>query len=219
MDKLRMRFEKTGRAVWISHLDLMATMQRAFSRADYRLKYSEGFNPHPLISILLPLSVGTGSVCELMDFRLQEDSDLLYLPVRLTAKLPEGITVTEVYEAERKSAQLKWLRVEGQFLYDERDPAAMCEGVRRFFDAETIVIEKKTKRGIGETDIRPAIRELTFFPDEKAVRVKGVISAQEPTLNPDLLSRALTQLQPELAPDFARFTRIETYDSQMQIFR
>ena len=219
MDKLRMRFEKTGRAVWISHLDLMATMQRAFSRAGYMLRYSEGFNPHPLISILLPLSVGTGSICELMDFRLREDCDLSELPARLTAKLPEGITVTEAYEAERKSAQLKWLYVEGQFLYDERDPVRMCDEVRRFYEAGSIVIEKKTKRGIGETDIRPAIREIAFNPAEKAVKVAGVISAQEPTLNPDLLSRALQQLRPDLAPDFARFTRVETYDSQMQIFR
>ena len=84
MDKLRLRFEKTGRAIYISHLDLMATMQRAFSRAGFRLQYSEGFNPHPLISILLPLSVGTASVCELMDFRLCEEADLRTLPERLT---------------------------------------------------------------------------------------------------------------------------------------
>ena len=67
-EKLRLRFEKTGRAIYISHLDLMRTMQRVFLRADCPLKYSEGFNPHALISILLPLSVGVGSVCELMDF-------------------------------------------------------------------------------------------------------------------------------------------------------
>ena len=60
MDKLRLRFEKTGRAVYISHLDLMATMQRAFARAGLELKYSEGFNPHPLISILLRAG-GTGT--------------------------------------------------------------------------------------------------------------------------------------------------------------
>ena len=72
MDKLRLRFEKTGRAIYISHLDLMATMQRAFSRAGLELKYSEGFNPHPLISVLLPLSVGTASVCELMVELLEE---------------------------------------------------------------------------------------------------------------------------------------------------
>ena len=55
-EKLRLRFEKTGRAIYISHLDLMRTMQRVFLRADCPLKYSEGFNPHALISILLPLS-------------------------------------------------------------------------------------------------------------------------------------------------------------------
>ena len=33
MLKLRMRFEKTGRAVYISHLDLMHTLQRGFLRA------------------------------------------------------------------------------------------------------------------------------------------------------------------------------------------
>ena len=57
-EKLRLRFEKSGRAVYISHLDLMRTMQRTFKRAGYALKHSEGFNPHPIISILLPLSVG-----------------------------------------------------------------------------------------------------------------------------------------------------------------
>ena len=88
--KLRLRFEKSGRAVYISHLDLMRTMQRAFQRADYGLKYSEGFNPHPILSILLPLSVGASSVCELMDFSLAEEADLAALLEKLTAAMPEG---------------------------------------------------------------------------------------------------------------------------------
>ena len=95
MDKLRLRFKKTGRAVYISHLDLMHTMQRAFSRAGYELRYSEGFNPHPQISIALPLSVGAGSVCEIMDFRLKDEADLSELPARLTSVMPEGIEVIE----------------------------------------------------------------------------------------------------------------------------
>lgn len=89
-EKLRLRFEKTGRAIYISHLDLMRTMQRVFLRADCPLKYSEGFNPHAIISILLPLSVGVGSVCELMDFQLREDVDLAALPERLTAVMPRA---------------------------------------------------------------------------------------------------------------------------------
>ena len=219
MDKLRLRFEKTGRAVYISHLDLMQTMQRAFFRAGYALKYSEGFNPHPQISIALPLSVGTGSRCELMDFRLKEEADLDAMPARLSAVMPEGIVVTKAYEPVRKCAELKWLQIEGVMEYDERDPAEMVERLTRFFTRPEIVITKKTKRGVGESDIRPAIREIRFVPGEDAVNIEAVISAQEPTLNPALLADALRQLRPELAPDFAKFTRIENYLADMQAFR
>ncbi len=219
MDKLRLRFEKTGRAVYISHLDLMRNMQRAFARAGLELKYSEGFNPHPLISILLPLSVGTASVCELMDFRLRGETELAQLPARLSAVLPEGIRVTEAYEQTRKSAELKYLAVEGRFEYDERDPAAMAAGLEDFFAQEEVRVLRKTKRGMGQADIRPAIRELGFEPGEGAVLLRAVISAQEPTLNPELLAEALRQNAPELAPDFAKFTRLETYDAQMRIYR
>ena len=217
MDKLRLRFEKTGRAMYISHLDLMATMQRAFARAGLELKYSEGFNPHPLISILLPLSVGTGSRCELMDFRLREDAALEELPARLTAVLPEGIRVLEAYPSERKSAQLKWLEIEGSMEYDHGAPDP--KRLDAFFTQDEIVIEKKTKRGIGQSDIRPAMRSIRFDRDGENIRLHAVISAQEPTLNPDLLPSALRQLCPELAPDFAEFMRLETYDADMQIYR
>lgn len=219
MDKLRLRFEKTGRAVYISHLDLMQTMQRAFARADYALKYSEGFNPHPQISILLPLSVGAASRCELMDFKLKTDVDLKALPARLTAALPEGIVVTACYESQRKVAQLKYLRVQGVFEYDAQEPASMAAALETFFAEPEIVITKKTKRGFGESDIRPAIREIAFAPGDAAVTLEAVISAQEPTLNPELLAEALRQKAPDLAPDFAKFTRIETYDANMEIYR
>ena len=219
-EKLRLRFEKTGRAIYISHLDLMHTMQRAFNRAGYELKYSEGFNPHPQIAIALPLSVGTGSLCEIMDFKLKEEApDLEALPGRLSAVMPEGIVVTEAYLPQRKTAELKWLRVEGVFEYDERDAGAMAALLEDFYRQGQIVITKKTKRGVGETDIRPGIRELGFAAGEGLVKVSAVISAQEPTINPELLAEALRQLKPELAPDFAIFTRIETYDAGMQVYR
>ena len=217
--KLRLRFGKTGRAVYISHLDLMHTMQRAFSRAGYELKYSEGFNPHPQISIALPLSVGTESVCEIMDFRLRQEADPKEIPARLTAVMPEGIEVSECYEQTRKVAELKYLEIEGVFEYDERDAVEMAGKLREFYAADEIVITKKTKRGMGESDIKSAIRSIEFLPMDGQVRIKAVISAQEPTLNPELLADALRQKAPELAPDFAKFRRIETFDAQMKVYR
>lgn len=220
MNKLRMRFSKTGRAIYISHLDLMATMQRAFSRAGNRLKYSEGFNPRPQISIALPLSVGCASVCELMDFQLLEEQvDITCLKDRLNATMPEGIFVQEIYEPSRKNAELKWLKIEGVFEYDDRPVDIMREQLAAFFSRGSIVIEKKTKRGFGEMDIRPAIREISFVSAEEGVLVRALISAQNPTLNPDLLPAALRALAPDTAPDFAKFTRVETFDAEMKIFR
>ncbi len=145
MDKLRLRFKKTGRAVYISHLDLMDTIQRAFSRAEYGLKYSEGFNPRPQISIALPLSVGTGSVCEVMDFKLRCETALDDFPQRLTAAMPEGIEIIEVYEPQRKASEIKWLEVEGIMEYDERDAGEMAAALREFYAAPEIVITKKNE--------------------------------------------------------------------------
>lgn len=219
MDKLRLRFSKTGRAVYISHLDLMRTMQRAFLRAGYALRYSEGFNPHAQISILLPLSVGCASMCELMDFTLTESPAPAELPGRLTASLPEGIEALEVYGAETKAKQLKWLEIGGRFEYDGREPGEMAEEINSFFSRGSIIIVKKTKRGEAESDIAPAIKSLSAEAIEDAVRIHALISAQEPTLNPELLSSALRQLAPGLAPDFAEFTRLEVYDENMSVFR
>lgn len=219
MDKLRLRFEKTGRAVYISHLDLMRVMQRAFTRAGYKLKYSEGFNPHAILSVCLPLSVGMGSVCELMDFRLAEDADLAEMPARLTAVMPEGIRVTEVYPQERKIAELKWLCVDGRFDYDDRDCGDMALALMEFFSAEEITVTRRTKRGEAPFDLAPHINSLSVWPGDGNVTVQAVISAQEPTVNPELLAAALRASAPDIAPDFAFFTRVETYGADMELFR
>ena len=68
----RLLFEKTGNAVWISHLDLMRVFQRAFRRGGILIRHSQGFTPRAHVSIALPLPVGVESVCELLDFDLAE---------------------------------------------------------------------------------------------------------------------------------------------------
>ena len=216
----RLVFEKTGRAVYISHLDLMRTRQRAFLRAGLPLAYSQGFNPHALMRFLLPLSVGTASCCERMDVQLREELPPELLPEKLNPCLPEGLRFSECYTGGAKPGALKWLRVAGRMEYDgQRDLAALAEAVTAFFRREEIVVEKKTKRGLAMTNIRPAIRSISVRPGAGELELEAVLSAQEPTLNPELLPGALRQLMPELAPDFAAFTRLEIYDAEMRPFR
>lgn len=218
MDKLRLRFEKTGRAIYISHLDMMRTMQRVFLRAGVPLRYSEGFNPHPQLSIILPLSVGMSSVCELMDFRLKDEHDLASLPEILNSAMPEGIKVYEAYESERKTKELKWLNVEGRLEYDNIPAEEAKTAIEEFFAGE-IVITKKTKRGFGDFNLTAGIKEISFKAEGDTVWVNATVSAQEPTVNPELIAEALRQKLPDFAPDFASFRRLEVYDAKMKIFR
>ena len=68
MSKLRLVFVKEHQASYISHLDVMRTFQRVFPRAGLSIKHSNGFHPHPILSIVLPLPVGQSSDCEILDF-------------------------------------------------------------------------------------------------------------------------------------------------------
>ncbi len=209
MDKLRLKFTKTGRAVYISHLDLMRTLQRVFFRAGLPLRYSEGFNPHARISIILPLSVGTSSRCEYLDFWLTEDVPLDMIPARLNAAMPEGIEALSVWAAETKGAQLKWIELQGRFT-GCRD-AAFYEV---FYAKPSLPVVRKSKRGEREEDIAPWIKSATFSDGDGCVNVRVILSAQEPTVSPELFVSALG----EDAPEYYRFERVKAYLEEMTEF-
>ena len=106
----RALFEKTGNAVWISHLDLMRVFQRAFKRAGLPLTHTQGFNPRPSVSIALPLSVGVESKCELLDFDLEgEPVPCEEICRRLNQSLVDGVLVREVYDDGAKIKHLAFL--------------------------------------------------------------------------------------------------------------
>ena len=218
MDKLRLVYSQTGRARWISHLDAMRTLQRIMLRAGVPIKYSEGYNPHALISILMPLSVGTESLCQLADIRVREDVDLSALPGLLTAVSPEGLIFTGAYENGAKAAELKWLEAEGVWEYDSADSEEMASRCRELFAAPVQVL-RRTKRGEGMFIITDHIRELTFSPEPGQVRVHCTVSCAEPVVNPDLLTAAVIQNLPDAAPDAARFRRLALYKSDGSAFR
>jgi radical SAM-linked protein len=219
VDKIRLRFEKTGPAAYISHLDLMRTMQRALRRADVPLRFSEGFNPHALLSILIPLPVGMESLCELMDIRVMEELDLTALPQRLTAVMPEGLRISKAWEDGRKSAELKWLRLGGTLEYDDGGGSKRISRLEELFARDSLLVLRRTKRGEGEFDLRSGLQSISFGPEEEGLAIEAVLSAQEPSVNPELLVAALRRYAPELVPDFARFVRLETLDAEGAPFR
>ena len=90
---VRAVFKKTGRAIFISHLDVMRLMQRTFKRAKLPVWFSKGYNPHVYLMFPLPLSLGVSSECEVMDFGMDMSAGLpgyANLRDRMAAILQQG---------------------------------------------------------------------------------------------------------------------------------
>lgn len=217
----RLLFEKKGRAVWISHLDLMRVFQRAFKRADLPLTHTQGFNPRPSVSIALPLSVGVSSDCELLDFALTDDS---FTPEeikgRLNDCLVEGVRVHQVYSDGKKIRDLSVLNCQVQLEYDRGIPDGAVSAIQALFQKEQLFVQKKTKSGIVHQNIIPMIRKLDVFEnDVHTITIDAWICCQNPTLNPSQISAAVCLYLPDFAPDFSKCHRIEIYDTNLNVFR
>lgn len=217
----RLLFEKTGNAVWISHLDLMRLFQRAFKRAGLALTHTQGFNPRPSVSIALPLSVGVESRCELLDFDLDGEAvSCAEIRQRLNQALVPGIRVLDVYETGRKLRELSLLRCHVTLEYDKGVPENAETAIRELFTRESLTVPKKTKSGIQDQDIIPMIRTLEAAQaDKNTLVLDALICCQNPTLNPMQLPLAISMYLPEWKPDFSKSCRLELYDQQNVIFR
>ena len=217
----RLLFEKTGNAVWISHLDLMRLFQRAFKRAGLPLKHTQGFNPRPSVSIALPLSVGVRSKCELLDFEL--DVDLFTnedICARLNETLIDGVRVLQVYSNGKKLRDLAFLACEIYLEYDKGNASDAVPCIESLFACPSVVVQKKGKNGTVEQDILPMIRKLSVIStDDNTVCMNAVICCQNPALNPMQLVAAVEHYLPQCKPDHAVCCRVELYDANQEIFR
>lgn len=220
MGKLRLVFRKEGRAVYISHLDLLRTFQRVFLREGLVLRHSQGFHPHPIVSFALPLSVGQSSQCEILDFELTQEHDGTGLAERFNAFMPEGIRAVDCFVPQKPVRELATLHCEVKFLYDNGVPADAREELTKLFASESVVISKRTKRKeMAEVDIRPMIENLDISEEDGLLRIDVRVAAQNPGLNPALLEAAVVRYLPQFKPDFVTVHRIEMLDAQGRIFK
>ena len=91
--KVRVRFEKKGVLKYIGHLDMMRYFQKAISRAELPIAYSEGFNPHQIMSFGNPLGLGMTSSAEYMDIELLEEIPSIEGINRLNNEMVPGIKI------------------------------------------------------------------------------------------------------------------------------
>lgn len=191
MLRLRATFEKSGRAKYISHLDLNRCMLRIFRRSKLPVWYTEGFNPHPYYSFALALSLGFESNCEIMDFNITDDNmSLVEIRERLNAVMPEGMRILEVAIQQKKITAIA--KAEYEFFLISEEVTELFKAVKKLMEQHEIFIEKKTKKGIKTVDLKPDMEILRCELNGGAVDMAMRLPAGTQTnYNPMLFVEAL----------------------------
>lgn len=178
-------FYKHDEVRFVSHLDMQRLFQRAFRRAGLPLSYSKGFNPHPLLSFATALSVGYTSECEYFDVFLDEKIDADEFRSRVNAVLPEGVAVTKAVDAgEMKTSLTTLMRSADYFArldFDREVTSDELENALASLLTGEIIVEKKTKGGIKDVDIRPLLISVNLIDCSEGsaiLYIKGKLTAE-----------------------------------------
>lgn len=197
MRAVRLNFSKTGRAIYISHLDINRMMTRAVRRAKLPMWYTEGFNPHPYLTFALPLSLGQSSDCEYMDIRIEGDITDEEIMNRLNAVLPEGVKILSVsapvYDAKEIEKALYFVKL---VFKDAETSKGFAERAQTLAEGEELLAEKRGKKGhrkvMKQINLIDFIYDMKFSTADNIVNLQCVLAAGNTNnLNPTLLVETL----------------------------
>ena len=222
MFKARMKFAKEGRAKYISHLDLMHTMQRAMARCQMPLWFTEGFNQHAYVSVALPLSTGYSGECEFLDFNITSESVPVNAVEALNDVFPEGLRAIEIYPLEdggMKVGAIAWSQYSIICGFERRVPGGFADAVRALFARPSVEIVKRSKRGEKTVNMKDLMRGLTITETADEVTTVVTTAAGNDNLSPEYLTRAIRQYLPQYDIPFAAYHRMNVFTADGTPFR
>ncbi len=217
---VRMSFEKTGMAKFISHLDTVRCITRAMKRACVPIWFTEGFNPHAFLTFAMPLSLGFESLCETVDFRLMEEVDLKELAEKINNALPVDITVKEIYVYSTSPNDIRW--AEYKILFNNPDNL-LLDNAESILSANEILVLKKAKQGRKkvekEVNIKEHIKSYELINENDKLILNTVLSSgTSVNINPMLLIGALVK-DTETDEQDVDIIKVQSFTENMEIFK
>jgi len=220
MNILRCKFTKQDDMIYISHLDLQRLFQRAFRRADIKLSYSQGFNPHPKISYGNALALGTESQGEYVDLELEERIDENEFLERINNALPNGISFIKAEYISKDVPSLSSSIEYGEYIFKiELERALSKEFIKSkisdIMSADEIVISKKNKKGkIVDVDIRPMIKyfDLVDLSENELILTATISTGSKANLNTNIfIPKILESMHLDIEPIDVDIVRRDLY--------
>ncbi len=212
----RLWFRKDGVARYISHLDLMRCVGRALHRAKIPIWYTEGFNPRPFMTFALPLSLGIRGMQESVDVKMTAQIEEKALLQGLNAGLPEGIVFYAYTDPVMTPGDIRYADFSIK-LRSSETPSALAQKISSALEQPQLLIEKKTKAGKKQIDIKEGLMRHSIEPQEGFIKLQLLLTAGSvQNTNPSLLLEAIqNQSQAAFTADI---TRLGLLNADMQPF-
>ncbi len=166
MQRLRIRFNRGEEIKYISHLDLMRLWQRALNRAGVAIAYSEGFHPHPRMSLAAPLALGVTSEAELMDVVLSKWSSPHTFTASVGRQLPPGIEISQVYNTALTMPSLQSQVRFAEYnvtVETEKSREEVESAINELLAKESLPWEHQRDTGPRRYDLRKLIDDIWFI--------------------------------------------------------
>ncbi len=214
---VRIKFTKTGNLQFISHLDLQRTFHRVLIRANIPMWYTQGFNPHAKLVFGMPLSIGTQSVCEMADLKINRLISLDDIKKQLNEHLTHEMYVLDAYYPTTKFADIAYADYTIKIKSD--NIGLDCESAAISLFSSPIIMTKKSKSGEREVDIRDFIKNIKFSVIDGELTVHAIVSAgSTENLNPEYIVTALKALEIGECPIYS-IMRNRVFDKHLIEFK
>lgn len=219
-ETVRIKFCKIGNLQFISHLDLQRTFHRVLVRANIPMWYTKGFNPHAKLVFGVPLSVGTESMCEMADLKIERKISLEAIKNQLNEQLTDEMYVLEAYYPSTKFADIAYadytITLKSPMITEETEKKANA-----LFSSPIMMI-KKSKSGEKEVDITAFVKKISFNSMNGEMVINTILSAgSSENLNPEYIVNALKNegLFSSEAENYYRIMRNRVYDKNLMEFK
>ena len=203
--KIRLRFSKKDTLRFIGHLDFMRVFMQTIRRSGLPIAYSQGFNPHQLVSFALPLPLGMESINDYVDITLSAELPGDEIAIRINNYAPQGLHISAAYKATGQNSAAATIAADYS-IATSIPQEKLEESAKKILESGTLVIPKKTKSGIKNTDIRPDIFDIKILDGRLLLRLSA---GSARFLNPLLVAE---QVMGEI-PCTSDMSRLELYQT------
>ena len=163
MLRLRLKFGRGDKLKFLSHLDMMRLWERSLRRAGMPPCYSEGFSPHPKISLAAPLPVGVTSQAEIMDVFLDGRITPNLFIQKIASQLPDGIDIIDVMSVNLQASSLQSLLRLAEYIVEidsDRDAGQVESEIAALLAKDTLAWHHARDTGERHYDLRALIDEI-----------------------------------------------------------